>query len=249
MSDSRRRAYQLGGVLLCTVVVVIVIVAVLSSSSPAPLVPGRPVPGEHTVISSLQGIPQSGIALGSERAPVTLVEFGDLQCPYCAIFAKQVLPRIVSRFVRQGRVRILFRNLDGLGKDSVRAAQMAAALGKQNRLWQFVELAYRNQGDENSGYVTDDFLRAISQVIPGVDVGLALRERHSSAVSAQIAQAMSLAHQFKLKVTPSFLLFKTGATPRTFTPSSLESGAFIAPLEKLVASVGGTEATRIQARS
>jgi protein-disulfide isomerase len=233
--------------LISALVIIGVLIAIMSGSSPAPLIPGRAVPAEKMVIASLAGIPQSGIALGAESAPVTLVEFGDLQCPYCAMFARDALPRIVSRFVRQGKVRLVFRNLDGLGSDSVRAAQMAGALGKQNRLWQFVELAYRNQGSENTGYVTDNFLRAIAQVIPGVEVDRAFSERHSAGVKAQIAQAMSMAHQLKLKVTPSFLLFATGTTPHRFTPSSLESSAFIGPLERMLAA-SGSERTA-QARS
>jgi protein-disulfide isomerase len=239
MSDSRQRAYQLGALAICVLVVLAVLIVVLSSSSPTPLVPDKPVPGTARTLELLAGIPQQGITLGYDSAPVTLVELGDLQCPYCAIFAEKALPSIITQFVRTARVRLVFRNLDGLGSDSVRAARMAAALGRQNRLWQFIDLAYRNQGEENSGYVTDDFLRAIADVIPGTDVDRAMSERYSPFATAQITQAMGLAHQLKVKVTPSFLLSATGQRPRLFTPSSLESGAFTGPLRKLLASVGG----------
>jgi protein-disulfide isomerase len=238
MIDSRRRVYQIGALAICAVVLFAIVIVVLSSPSPAPLVPGKPVPGTKDTLELLAGIPQQGIALGYSGAPVTLVEFGDLQCPYCAMFAEKALPSIITRFVRSGRVRLVFRNLDGLGSDSVRAARMAGALGKQNRLWQFIDLAYRNQGDENSGYVTDKFLRAIAEVIPGTNVNLAMSERSSVFVKAQIAQAMGLAHQLKLKVTPSFQLFPTGQRHRSFTPSSLGSSAFVGPLQRMLASLG-----------
>jgi protein-disulfide isomerase len=238
MTDSRRRAYQIGGFAICIVVLLAVLIVVLTSPSPAPLTPGKPVPGTDRTLALLVGIPQQGIALGYSSAPVTLVEFGDLQCPYCAMFAEKALPSIITRFVRSGRVRLIFRNLDGLGSDSVRAAHMAAALGKQNRLWQFVDLAYRNQGDENSGYVTNNFLRAIADVIPGTNVEQAMSERSSGPAKAQIAQAMSLAHQLKLKVTPSFQLFATGQRHRSFTPTSLGSSAFLGPLQRMLASLG-----------
>ena len=70
-------------------------------------------------------------------------------------------------------------------------------------------------------------------------VDRAMSERSSAFVKAQIAGAMSLAHQLKLKVTPSFQLFPTGQTPRSFTPSDLESGAFTGPLRKMLASISG----------
>jgi protein-disulfide isomerase len=238
MTDSRRRAYQIGAFAICIVVLFVVLIVVLTSSSPAPLVPGKPVPGTDRTLELLAGIPQQGIALGYSGAPVTLVEFGDLQCPYCAMFAEKALPSIITRYVRSGRVRLVFRNLDGLGSDSVRAAQMAAALGKQNRLWQFVDLAYRNQGDENSGYVTNDFLESIADVIPGTDVARAMSERSSGFAQAQVTQAMRLAHQLKLKVTPSFQLFPTGQRHRSFTPTSLGSSAFLGPLQRMLASLG-----------
>jgi protein-disulfide isomerase len=239
MSDSRRRTYQVGALAIATLVIVGVLLVTLTNPAATPLVPGKPVPGAGQARRLFAGIPQRGITVGRENAPVTLVEFGDLQCPYCAMFAKKALPSILTHFVRTGQVRLIFRNLDGLGSDSVRAAMMAGALGRQNHLWEFVDLAYRNQGDENSGYVTDDFLRAIAEVIPGVNVKQALNERSSAFVKGQIAQAMSLAHQLKLKVTPSFLLFATGGREKMFTPSSLDGAAFAGPLRRMLLSAGG----------
>jgi protein-disulfide isomerase len=56
-----------------------------------------------------RGVPQNGITLGSPKAPVTLVEFADLQCPYCADWARDALPTVVQEYVRTGRVRLVFR--------------------------------------------------------------------------------------------------------------------------------------------
>jgi protein-disulfide isomerase len=239
MSDSRRRAYQLGGLVVATLAIVGVLVAVLASSGPAPLEPGKPVPGAPAAIALLAGIPQSAIALGSPTAPATLVEFGDLQCPFCAYYATHTLASIVERYVRPGRLRLVFRSLDGLGRDSVRAARMAQALGEQNHMWQFLEIAYRNQGEENSGYVTENFLRAIAGAIPGVDTALALSQQGSRAVGEQIEEASRLAKALNLSVTPSFLLYRTGAPARRFQPSSLDSSSFTGALDRLLARGGG----------
>jgi protein-disulfide isomerase len=236
MSDSRRRIYQAGALLVSTVAVLGVVIAVLTSSGAQPLKPGKPVPGTKASIDLFAGIPQSATRLGYPNAPITMVEFGDLQCPYCAWFADHTLPTLVSRYVREGHLQLLFAGLDGLGHDSRRAAQMADALARQNHLWQFVDLAYRNQGDENSGYVTDDFLRAIAGVIPGVDVQRAMTERSSAAVSEQIAATMEMAHRLRLVVTPSFQLFYTGKPPRRFSPQSLESDSFTGTLQRMLTS-------------
>ena len=117
--------------------------------------------------SNFDGIPQDGIALGSPKAPAVLTEFADLQCPFCAAYARDVLPTVVDRYVRSGRLRLELHVLTFLGEDSVRAGAMAAAAAQQDKLWPFADAFYRSQGAENSGYATDDFLRGIGEATPG----------------------------------------------------------------------------------
>ena len=93
--------------------------------------------------SALKGIPQSGIALGSPKAPVTMVEFADLQCPFCAEYSNQALPTVVDKYVRTGRVKYELRVVGILGDQSVKAAGAAAAATKENKLYQFTDLFYR----------------------------------------------------------------------------------------------------------
>jgi protein-disulfide isomerase len=230
----RARIYRLGALLITAALCAAVLIAVFTSGSTSELAPGKPVPGAAQTLALFAGIPQHGDALGDPRAPVTLVEFGDLQCPACSVFAQGALPQIVSRYVRPGRVLLVFRGLDFIGGDSRRAALMAGALGEQNRLWQFIELMYRNQGLENSSYVTDRYLSALATAIPGVDVARALSVRNSAAVEAQVDQAQALARQLKLTSTPSFLLSASGAPARRFSPQSLDASSFSQALDRVL---------------
>src|SRR3954451_20336105 len=107
------------------------------------------IPGATQVDALLRGIPQRGPWLGRATAPLTVVEYVDVQCPYCARFSDEIFPTVVKRYVRTGRVRILFRGLAFVGPDSVRGLRWATAAGRQNRLWNVVELLYANQGAEN----------------------------------------------------------------------------------------------------
>ena len=89
-----------------TLIATTLVTASLLSSSAAKREPSRvpptlAVPVERDAL--LRGIPQDGITLGSPEAPVTLVEYADLQCPYCAQWARDAFPTIVEKYVRAGR--------------------------------------------------------------------------------------------------------------------------------------------------
>jgi len=239
-SDARRRRrWQLGATVLLAAALAAVLTTIATSGSTSELRPGRPVPGAGATLALLRGIPQEGAALGDPRAPVTLVELGDLQCPTCAQFSSGALPAIISTFVRDGRVRFEFRAIDEIGHDSARAALMADALGEQDHLFEFVELAYRNQGLENSSYVTDTYLRALAGAIPGVDVARALAARGAPPVQAQLAGARALASRTRISGTPSFLLYRGGEAPRRFQPEALDAASFRGPIERLLAGARG----------
>jgi len=230
----RRRAYRLAALLVTVVVAAAVVTAIISSGSTSELRPGRPVPGAARALALLRGIPQSEATLGDPQAPVTLVEFADLQCPTCASFAEGALPQIIRRYVRSGQVRVIISALDTIGHDSERAARVAYAIGEQDRLFQFVALMYANQGSENTSYVTDVYLRALAYAIPGVNVGRALAARNGVGPSRELAAARALASRFHVSATPSFLLYATGAQPRRFSPEGLDAGAFSAAIQRLL---------------
>lgn len=229
----RRRAWQLSGLAVVALAVVLIAVLVSSERAAAPLRPGRPVPGARSVSALLSGVAQAGAALGDQHAPVTLVEFGDLQCPVCARYARDALPTLIARFVRSGRLRLVYENWPILGRDSMRAARMAIALGHQDRLWQFAGLLYSNQREENSGYVSDDYLRALAGPIAGVDVGSALGDRDSTRTRDELTAIGAQAARLGLRATPSFLLGRTGGPMSRFEPDGLDAAAFTGPVTRL----------------
>jgi protein-disulfide isomerase len=138
----------------------------------------EPTKQSNEVDKMLAGIPQQGDILGDPDAPVTLAEFADLQCPGCQAASETIIPDLIAGPVKDGTAKYEFNNWAIVGPDSVTAAKAALAAQEQNRLQQFVENFYANQGIENSGYVTDDFLREIAEKagIPDMDKWEADRE-------------------------------------------------------------------------
>lgn len=156
------------------------------------------------------GIPQRGNVLGNYDAPVTLVELSNLRCPHCRDFAQITLPVIVNRYVRSGRVRVVFGNLPILGDASVQAARMAVAVGLQDHLFEFTEVFFHDA----SGPVNDNLLRRIAGEVPGVDVARALADRDGSDVTDALAEVRTFADRFSVDGTPTILLGKAGGTLR-----------------------------------
>ena len=208
-SVSMSRRVLVAGSVTLAVVAAGVLVAIFSlRSSPAP--PAAAVMGGPKVARMFRGIPQNGAALGSPTAPVTIHEFADPQCPYCGMWERDALPAIVSRYVRPGKVRIVFDGMDFLGTDSSTALRTAFAAGSQNHLWNVVALLYENQGEENTGWVTEPLLRGVGGAVPGLDTERMLADRNSAAVDNAVAGASSLAQQMGVQSTPSFAVGPRG---------------------------------------
>ena len=176
--------------------------------------------------SALKGITQSALTLGSPKAPVTMVEFADLQCPFCAEYHHNVFPALLDRYVRTGKVRLELRLLRFLGPDSDRLARVALGAAAQNRMWQFVGLAYDRQGRENSGYATSDFINKLAR-----DAGLGKVDA-GAAAERQVEGNERLAKTAGINSTPSFLIGPTGGTLRPFQPDALTPDAFIPKIDQ-----------------
>jgi protein-disulfide isomerase len=207
----RQRLWILGGVLALAVVIVAVIAIAGSGGDDKPTAKkGEIIPGQIETNARFAGIPQRGITVGNPNAPLTLVEFADLQCPFCRDYSTKVMPTIVARYVRTGKLKMEFRNVSFIGNDSLRGAQMAGATSLQNKLWQYIDLFYLNQGEENSGYVTDEFLTRIGRAVRGLDVDRAMADRALPSVQRALTEAQTEWTVAGFTGTPAFLLGPTG---------------------------------------
>lgn len=233
----RRRLWQLGGALaLAAAIIVVIVIATGGGDDNRPEIrAGESIAGSADANALFRGIPQRGITLGDPRAPVTMVEFADLQCPFCRDYTQQAMPTIVEQYVRDGRVKLEFRNLDFIGTDSTRGAQMAEAVGLQNRLWEFIDIFYANQGGENSGFVTDEFLRSVAGGAEGVNVDRAMNDRGDPEVERQLRAAEELAAANAIQSTPSFLIGPTGGELRALEIASFEPSQFTEAIDRALA--------------
>jgi protein-disulfide isomerase len=224
----RRRAWRLAAAAGLAAIVVVVGVAVSASGGdPAPAVKA----GAADVV---KGIPERAGVLGDPKAPLTVTEYVDLQCPVCAVASEQTLPTLIDDYVRTGKVKLQARTLSFLGPDSVRAAKVAAGAEQQGRQWAFLESFYAAQGSENSGYVTDDFLRSVAEVA-GVDAEAALEYATTQGAQDALDRADQDAQAVGADSTPTFTV-RRGDGPETVIATGAQDAATLAAaLDKALA--------------
>ncbi|HTT94946.1 MAG TPA: thioredoxin domain-containing protein [Solirubrobacterales bacterium] len=203
-ADRRTRLLQLsaGGVFLAIIVVVVVIIVAGSSSSSGG--DAGNVTEKTQVDKLLGGIPQNATVLGKAGAPVTLYEYGDLQCPICKEYSEEILPAIIEKQVRNGEVKIVYRDFIIISEESIPAGEAALAAGEQGKGWSFIELFYRNQGEERSGYVTDEFIESIAEAAGVPDMKRFNEERKSGKFKKKVEATTEQAEKFGFTGTPSF---------------------------------------------
>jgi len=231
VQQRRKRLLQLGSVVAVAVIVVVVLVLVSQGSKPkSNASSGVSVAGISETRAMLRGIAQNGTSLGDPKAPHVLTEFADLQCPFCRDYTLNVLPQIIQRYVRTGKLRLELRLQRFIGPDSDRAGRAAQAAATRDRMWNFVELVYRNQGAENSGYVTDDYLSRIATAA-GVPAKLVLDAITTQAMSKPLIAAEAEAQAANVTSTPSFLIGPKGGKGKSLNLPSLEADAFVAAID------------------
>lgn len=229
----RRRLLILGAVFVSALGVLIAGIAISQSGSSGG---GRTSADTQAVRTLFAGIPQKGNVLGKQDAPATLVEYADLQCPVCAAYTSDVLPTVLKDYVRAGRLNTELRLIPIIGPDSVPASRAAAAASLQNRMWQFSDLFYRDQGVENSGYVTDGFLGDLARATPGLNGSRALRQTGSAPVTRLVNDWAASARAAGVNGTPTFFITPRGGTPAQLSGYQLEPGSFSAALDSALRS-------------
>ncbi len=178
------------------------------------------------------GIPQKGNTIGSPDAPVTMFEFLDYQCPFCKEFALTTYPKLVRTAVKDGKLKIVTRPLAFIGPDSEKAARAASAAAQQNKEAAFTSLFYWNQGQENAGYVTDEFIDKLYDAA-GVDKAKANAFRKKSASRADLKEGQKGAEEYGVVSTPSFVVGESGGPYEKLDLSLDDEASFEAIIDEL----------------
>lgn len=155
-------------------------------------------------------------ALGVNKAPITIVEFGDYQCPFCAVFNNETKNNLTDNYINTGIAKFIFKDLiiNDLPKDklSTLAAEASYCAAEQNKYWQYHDELYKNYKGQNTGWISNDSLIGFAK-----NVGINNIEQFSSCLNShkynQIVMKNDLLGKgIGLGSTPTFFFLKQNST-------------------------------------
>ena len=156
-------------------------------------------------------------ALGNNNAPITLVEFGDYQCTYCHRFHSDTKDLILTNFVKNGKVKFLFKDfpINDLPADraSTLASEASYCVADQGKYWQYYDELYNKWKGENTGWVTKDSLKQFASNVGIGDINQFSQCLESGKYAGVVADNFNLAQSIGLNATPSFIFLVNGKPP------------------------------------
>ena len=176
-----------------------------------------------TIISMETYLANGSPILGDPNAPITLVEFGDYQCHFCNVFFHSTEDDILKNYVETGKVRMIFKDFNIIGPDSIRASHGAHCANDQGLFWEYHDILYSNWTGENNGWASSKNLAKFAQEI-GLDMDewseCVTNGPHSQTILASNEDAKSL----KITGTPAFFVIgPDGKTTRVFGAQPFET--------------------------
>lgn len=105
------------------------------------------------------------VILGDASAPVTIIEYGDFQCPFCGKFFSETESLIKENYVRAGKVKFIYRHFAFLGPESTAAAEAVECAKEQKKFWEYHDALYNAEildGQERNENLNPDLFQSIA---------------------------------------------------------------------------------------
>ncbi len=179
MEDSQKPKKDIllpGSIIVAALLVSGALVYNVGSRSLAPVLP------EARADVTKMDLVDDDVILGSADAPVTIVEFGDYQCPFCGRFFTGIEPKLREEYIKTGKARMVYRDFAFLGPESAEAAIASQCAAEQKAFWSFHDALFAaevNDGAEHNGNLNEQLFKTIAS-------GLKLdRARFDSCLSSK----------------------------------------------------------------
>ena len=182
----------------------------------------------HAAPKSIGGVDLSMASpiRGSPDAKITIIEFGDYQCPKCYSWFTKEKPKIESQYISTGKANLVFVDLSFLGSDSDSASIASYCADEQGKYWQYHSTLYKNQGGIQSGWASNANLKKFASDL-GLDSAKFDACLDSAKYSDRIKHNGMVSSSSGAHGTPTFLIVGPNGVTEKISgpqPSSVFSG-------------------------
>ncbi|AJZ75830.1 hypothetical protein SU86_005010 [Candidatus Nitrosotenuis cloacae] len=163
---------------------------------------------------------------GSPDAKITIIEFGDYQCPKCYSWFTKEKPTIESQYINTGKANLVFVDLSFLGADSDSASIASYCADEQGKYWQYHSTLYKNQGGIQSGWASNANLKKFASDL-GLDSAKFDACLDSAKYSDRIKHNGVVSSSSGAQGTPTFLIVGPNGVTEKISgpqPASVFSG-------------------------
>lgn len=143
--------------------------------------------------------------LGSQNAPVTIVEFGDYQCPECDAWFKNQEPAIKANYIDTNKAKLYFVDFPWAGADSIAAAESSYCAGDQGKYWEYHDYLYQNQGGIQTGWASTSSLKSYATSL-GLDTNQFNTCLDSGKYSDRVTHNREVGLSKGVQGTPTFFI-------------------------------------------
>lgn len=159
--------------------------------------------------------------LGDVSSPITIVEFGDYQCPFCKRWNENTKPAIEKNLIETGKASLIYVDFPIIGPDSITIHAGSYCAAEQGLYWEYHDFAYANQGHENDGWAKSENLKLLVSGINGLDTDSFNECLDSKKYEPRINDNKKIASNAGARSTPTFIIIPqdgaaemiTGAQP------------------------------------
>lgn len=183
------------------------------SSAPAPAA-NLPVNNVGNPSKALAPVGAADRVFGNPQAKITIVMYEDFQCPFCGKFHQESEGNIRNTYVKDGTVRMVYRDFAFLGPESIKAAEAARCAADQGKFWEYHDYLFEHQKGENQGNFSDPRLKSFALNI-GLSGAIFNQCLDSNKYAQAVADAKAEAAGSGVNSTPKGFILKNGRTVGT----------------------------------
>jgi protein-disulfide isomerase len=155
-----------------------------------------------TALNTNDGSP----VLGSQSASVTIIEFGDYQCPFCRKWNIETKPLIEKNYLQTGKAKMIYMDLPIIGADSFKAHTSSYCADEQGLYWKYHDYLYSNQGHENDGWAREEKLKILASIFEELDLEKFNKCLDSSKYDSRVMNNKNIGMRIGVSSTPTFIV-------------------------------------------